>query len=140
MTPYTKHVYGVSTYIITFRLGYLNTLITAPQSLRSPPPTSSYTLELHPPVGAMFQFVLSEESNRRIENHNFSFEFEKYIFCVLGQKFQRENMKLQLLTCGLVFGQKVQPTFSPDQSVRRYISIRNQYKGLFSITSQFDLI
>jgi len=34
------------------------------------------------------------------------------------------------LACGLVFGQKVQPTFSPDQSVRRYISIRNQYKEM----------
>ena len=43
-------------------------------------------------------------------------------------------MKLQLLTCGLVFGQKVKPTFSPEQSIKRYTSIRNQYEGLFSIT------
>ena len=78
--------------------------------------------------------------NRRIENHNFSFEFEKYIFCVLGQNhFQREKMKLQLLTCGLVFGQKVKPTFSPEQSIKRYTSIRNQYAGSFSMTFQFDL-
>ena len=66
--------------------------------------------------------------NRRILNHNFSFEFEKYISCVLGQK-EIEIMKLQLLTCGLVFGQKVKPTFSPDQSIKRYTSIRNQYAG-----------
>ena len=139
MTPYRKHVYRVSTY--TFRLGY-PILFQAPPSLQSPPPTSSYTLKLYPPVGAIFiQFVLSEESNRRIENHNFSFEFEKYIFCVLGQNhFQREKMKLQLLTCGLVFGQKEpKPTFEPEQSIKRYTSIRNQYAGLFSITFQFDL-
>lgn len=37
-------------------------------------------------------------------------------------------MKLQLLTCGLVFGQKEpKPTFEPEQSIKRYTSIRNQY-------------
>jgi predicted nuclease with TOPRIM domain len=39
-------------------------------------------------------------------------------------------MKLQLLTCGLVLGQKTRPTFSPEQSVKRYTSIRNQYQEM----------
>ena len=127
MTPYRKHVYRVSTY--TFRLGYptlhhhlfressTNILIYI-ETL------SASGRHLHPvrTIGGI--------ENRRIENHNFSFEFEKYIFCALGQNhFQREKMKLQLLTCGLVFGQKVKPTFSPEQSIKRYTSIRNQYAG-----------
>ena len=47
-------------------------------------------------------------------------------------------MKLQLLTCGLVFGQKdPKPTFDPVQSLKRYKSISNQYQGLFSTTFRF---
>jgi hypothetical protein len=39
-------------------------------------------------------------------------------------------MKLQLLTCGLVLAQKARPTFSPEQSKKRYASIKNQYEEM----------